>query len=49
LIEILPNIFGKEAEDQIAVLLKQGIFAAISPVSVRAPKVLAAIQLDGDS
>jgi hypothetical protein len=27
LIEILTDVFGQEAEDQIAVLLKQGILA----------------------
>ncbi len=46
---MLADIFGKESEDQIAVLLKQGIFTTISPVGVCVTQMLATVQFDGDS
>jgi hypothetical protein len=49
LIEILADVFGKEAEDQITVLLKQSIFATITPVGVRVAQMLAAIQFDREA
>jgi hypothetical protein len=49
LIEFLANVFGKEPENQITVLLKQSILAAVSPVGLRVAKMLADIQLDGNS
>jgi hypothetical protein len=51
LIEILPNVFGQEAEDQIAVFLKQSMLAAISSVGVGvspATAGLAAVQFNSD-
>ena len=46
---MLADVFGKKPEDQIAVLLKQGIFTTISPVGVRVAQMLATVQFDGDS
>ena len=41
---MLADIFGKESEDQIAVLLKQGIFTTISPVGVCVTQMLATVR-----
>ena len=49
LIEILTNVFGKEAEDQIAVFLQQSILATITPVCIRVAQMLATIQFDRDA
>ena len=49
LVEILANVLGEKPEDQIAVLLKQGIFSTISPVGVRVAQMLAAVQFNGES
>jgi hypothetical protein len=46
---VLADVFGKKPENQIAVLLKQSIFTAISPVGVRIAEMLATVQFDGDS
>jgi len=46
---MLADIFGKKPEDQIGVLLKQGIFTTIAPVGVRVAQTLATVQFDGDS
>jgi hypothetical protein len=48
-IEVLADVFSKKSEDQIAVLLKQGIFATISPVGLRVAQMVATVQFDGDS
>jgi hypothetical protein len=37
---VLADVFGKKPENQIAVLLKQGIFTTISPVGVRVAQML---------
>ena len=34
MIEILTDVFGQEAKDPIAVLLKQSILATVAPVGV---------------
>ena len=40
------HIFREESQHEIAVFLKQGIFASIAPVSGSAGQVLAAVKFD---
>ena len=48
-IEVLADVFGEKPENQIAALLKQGVFTTISSIGVRVAQMLATVQFDGDS
>ncbi len=52
LVEDLPEVFGgvggEEAEDEVAVLLQEGVFAAVTAPGVLVGEVLRAVEFDGE-
>lgn len=45
-IKTFADIFSEEAQDKIAMLLKQRIFTAVAPIRFGVRKVLCPVQLD---
>ena len=48
-VELLVDIFDEEPQDEVAVLLEQKIFAAVTAVGVGTVKMLGTVEFDGNS
>ena len=48
-VELLADVLREEPQDEVAVLLKQLVLAAVAPIGDRIRQVLSAIQFHGDA
>jgi hypothetical protein len=49
MVQMVTGILGKESQNEISILLQQGIFPPVPPVRLRVSHMLRAIQLDDDT
>ena len=49
MVQMFARVFGQEAQNEISILLQQGIFTPVPPISRFAGQMLCPIQFDDDT